>query len=145
MRRIRDCLNPQLIKICENAMVIEALQLKISHYLPSDLHAHCRVASLNHGCLILIAPDAHWATLLRFAIPKLRDQLRQEAGFYQLSSIKIHLEVPVTLKKPALKAPICISQKARETMQTHQKMCHYPPLQKALEDLISHTNTRSVL
>ncbi|WP_019215256.1 DUF721 domain-containing protein [Legionella tunisiensis] len=91
MRPINRCLNPQLLAICQRAIQLDELNSKLKLYLTPPLSEHCQVGSFNKGCLMLTVTNAAWATELRYSLPVLRDKLRQEAGIYQLTSIKIHI------------------------------------------------------
>ena len=137
MRSIRDCLNPQLASICEQAILIEELNLKVTRFLPDELRAHCHVASFSRGCLLIIVAQATWATPLRFLLPQLRDQLRQEAGLYQLASIKIQLQTDPVLSQAVKTETPSVATPTPDHRADHQKKCHYPPLQQALEKLMT--------
>jgi hypothetical protein len=137
MRRISQCLNTRLVDICQRTMQLEELNLKLSHYLPLSLKNHCHAGSFSKGCLTIVANDAAWGSQLRYALPELRDDLRAKAGFYQLSSIKISIMTNDThlFKKRAIKKAPHLSQKARHTIQSIGKQCHYLPLKNALLQL----------
>lgn len=89
MHHIRDCFNKKFSKICKQAQNLNELTAIVKHYLPEFLHLHCRVTSFQNGCLILVTSNAAWASQLRYVLPDLRDQLRAEEKWYQLTSIKI--------------------------------------------------------
>ena len=91
MRHISQCLNTQLLDICQHSMLLETLSIKVSAYLPEALVPHCNVASFDKGCLFLAVTDAIWMAQLRYIIPELRNKLRTQAKIFQLSSIKIIL------------------------------------------------------
>lgn len=135
MRRINRCLNKQLRDICQRAVQMDEMQLKVNHYLPESLRAHCRVGSFHKGCLVVVVATADWATELRYSLPALRDDLRQKAGVYQLISIKIQIaEDPAKTAtkpvKPARKA--VLSQSAKEALRNAEALCNYEPLKAAL-------------
>ena len=136
MKSIKNCLNKQLTDICQHSQRLEELSKQIKSLLPADLANSCQVSSFNKGCLTLSTTDANWASQLRYAVPELRDQLRKEAGMYQLSSIKIALTEPLmdyssTVKKPRHK----LSEKAKASIISESEHCSYLPLKKALLDL----------
>ncbi len=138
MRRINRCLNTRLIDICKRTVQIEALNSKLTEYLPKTLQPHCHVGSFNHGCLVIIVSDPVWASELRYSIPALRDTLRKEAGIYQLSSIKLMVAaVESSCTKKHLKSPI-LSTKAREAILSGKEQCNYQPLRDALQQLASN-------
>lgn len=134
MRSIRRCLNKQLTDICQHSMQLEELDCKIAKLLPPNLAPECRVGSFNKGCLVLTTTNAAWASQLRYALPELRDNLRKEAGMYQLSSIKITVIEPINqYDKPASHIiPHTLSDKAKATIISESQQCSYQPLKKAL-------------
>lgn len=81
-KKIAECLNPSLSQLCQHAMILESLTLRIAPYLPPNCQNHCRVIAFQRGCLILQIQDATLATTLRYALPELRDRLRHEAQLY---------------------------------------------------------------
>ena len=92
MRKISHCLNPALTSICKRAIELESLTVMIQAYLPEHCRGACSVGSFNKGCLTLVLNDPKWASELRYRLPELRDQLRQNQGLYQLGSIKLGIQ-----------------------------------------------------
>ena len=136
MRPINRCLNPQLLEICQRAIQLDELNSKLKHYLTPPLSEHCQVGSFNKGCLLLTVSNAAWATELRYSLPVLRDQLRKEAGLYQLTSIKIHIAEICQQTSPAPKSQKkTLSTSARHFIKEAGEHCNYPPLQNALYKL----------
>ncbi|TAL64274.1 MAG: DUF721 domain-containing protein [Legionella sp.] len=133
MRSISRCLNKQLAEICERSVQLEELSDKITHLLPPNLAAMCKVGSFAKGCLVLTTTDAVWASQLRYAIPELRDKLRSEAGMYQLSSIKINvIEPTIDYNKTKTTSGPSLTTKAKETIIRESQQCSYEPLKEAL-------------
>lgn len=135
MRPINSCLNNQLLRICEQARVLENLTSTLKRYLPVDLVSHCQVVSFNKGQLVLGVDDAVWATPLRYHLPILRDTLRTEVGLYQLISTKVivldSVSKPVTQKRKR----IGLSCKAYQVIRSAADLCSYQPLKEALKHL----------
>jgi len=134
MRRINRCLNKQLLTICQQAVQLDDLNLKLSKYLPAQIREHCKIGSFTKGALLIITDDPVWATELRYCIPALRDTLRKEAGLYQLISIKIEVaanQVSIATKQPAA-AIKPLSTVARNTLLNAGETCTFPPLKEAL-------------
>lgn len=139
MRPINQCLNKQLASICEQSMKLSELNDKLHVFLSSSLRDHCHVGSFNRGCLVLTTPDPVWATPLRYEIPNLRDQLRKEAGLYQLISIQIKITEPQATVHSAKKTKSRpLSVQARQTIQQAGANCQYVPLKEALYRLAKH-------
>ena len=135
MRRINRCLNTRLLDICQRTVQLEGLHATLLQYLPDTLKEHCRVGSFNNGCLVLSIEDAARATELRYHLPELRDKLRQQAGIYQLTSIKIAIITAERETTHLTKKTKPLSSAARETITQGGDRCHYLPLKEALHRL----------
>jgi len=137
MRQINQCLNKQLHDICRRTVQLDDLTLKITRYLNSPLRDHCKAASFNRGCLVITTTNA-WATELRYELPHLRDQLRKNAGIYQLTSIQINVfdanaeNNAEKIRKPSL----TLSENARKVILQAKATCKYLPLKEALSHLV---------
>jgi hypothetical protein len=144
MKPIKYCLNKQLTDICHQSIQLEVLSLKVNQLLPDELAAHCEVGSFSKGCLSLTAPNAAWATQLRYAIPELRDQLRKISGLYQLSSITVTVAEQRTQVRPKKVNPSKreLSDEAKKTILQESQNCVYQPLKKALLSLAEGENSR---
>ncbi len=135
MRRINRCLNNQLLRICEQARVLENLTSTLKHYIPISLVNHCQVVSFNKGQLILGVENAAWATQLRYHLPSLRDTLRTEAGLYQLISVKVIVLDSVSKPQILQRKKIRISDNASDHIRATAELCTYQPLKAALNRL----------
>ena len=134
MRRITHCLNKQLLTLCQHAVAIDDLNVKLNTYLPASLQDKCRIGSFNKGCLVIVTKWPAIMTELRYCLPELRDRLRKEAGLYQLMSIKSQL---IADEYPALKHTTQVSRpelspKARAAVQHAGELCSYQPLKDML-------------
>lgn len=133
MRKITQCLNKQLLTLCERSVQLEELSNKIMRFLPADLAKECLVGSFSKGCLVLTTTDAAWASQLRYAIPELRDKLRKEAGMYQLSSVTVMvIDSVISYKETRKETKSVLSDKAKATIIKESARCTYQPLQNAL-------------
>ena len=143
MKSIRQCLNKRLIELCESAMQLEELSLKVARLLPTELANQCQVGSFNKGCLVLITHDASWASQLRYAIPELRDKLRKNERLYQLSSIKIVVTPPTIndYKRAKSTSAPKLTIKAQKTLLQESEQCSYQPLKRALLNLAQITTS----
>lgn len=142
MKPIKDCLNPQLIKICQHTKQLETLNETLKRYLSSPLVDHCQVGHFAQGCLVITTTSSSWATELRYSLPNLRDKLRKEAGLYQLASIKIQIIEQTTQPTTPAKSrnKVTLSAAAREIIENAAAQSTYPPLQDALYKLSQTTN-----
>lgn len=133
MKSIKYCLNDQLANLCQRAVQLEELNQKINKLLPDELASYCSVSSFNKSCLTLTTTNASWAAQLRYAIPELRDRLRQPDMYPQLSSIKVTIEIPTALAHQTKKKhPNKLTAETRETILNESQHCSYEPLRKAL-------------
>ncbi|MDP1602189.1 MAG: DUF721 domain-containing protein [Legionella sp.] len=138
MRRINRCLNKQLVDICQQAVELDDLNLKLDHYLPETLHGKCNVGSFNKGCLVIVTANPAWATELRYYLPTLRDILRKDAGLYRLISIKVQIlaeQYPENPGKLAKSSMPELSSSARNSVRNAGELCSYLPLRDALLNL----------
>lgn len=144
MRPINRCLNNQLLEICQRAVKLDSIDSKLKQYLPVHLAEYCQAGSFNKGCLTITTTSAAWATELRYSLPVLRDQLRKEAGLYQLTSIKISIvdaQIQTCSTKPTNK--ITLSFEARHAIRTAGEQCDYLPLKEALIQLAEGCKNKS--
>ncbi|KTC99298.1 hypothetical protein Lgee_1236 [Legionella geestiana] len=135
MRPLLDCLNPLLRDLFQRADALKAQNAMLQRHLPESLRGHCRVASLHRGVMTLITDNATWATPLRYALPSLRDALRQHEKLYQLTSIQIRVEEPQPVSNVTKKMPSGLPEPAREALQSIAADCTHAPLRSALRRL----------
>lgn len=144
MRRINRCLNKQLLNLCQHAVQLDDLNLKLNQLLPQTLREHCRVGNFNKGCLLIVISKPALATELRYFIPTLRDTLRTEAGLYQLTSIKIQIiadQYPQNTSGSSSNLPKPeLSSSARTAVHNAGELCSYPPLKDVLFRLANNNN-----
>lgn len=67
---------------------IEALNAALKPLLPETFREGCRVENIEQGCVILAVKNASIVTLLRYELPQLLNQLRQDPRWAGLASIK---------------------------------------------------------
>lgn len=144
MQRINQCLNTKLTEIYKHALAIEKVNEVIIHYLPENLQEHFSVGSFSNGYLVLITTDPVWASQLRYHLPDLRDTLRQDAGLYQLASIKVNVTADAILPtfEKTLPRVLPLSTKARDTILAGSEQCNYDPLKAALRQLAENIGQR---
>ena len=65
------------------------MNTKLQAYLPLSLFQRVFIVNFTQGCLTLGVHDAAWLAELRYELPRLRDILRREAGWYGLGSIQL--------------------------------------------------------
>ena len=92
MRHVRDCLNAPFKELYTRSQQTEQLTHALKKHLPDLLQDHCQVISYQRGCLRIATSNASFATQLRYLLPELRDQLRQQEAWRQLGSIDLIIE-----------------------------------------------------
>ncbi|NVJ65601.1 MAG: DUF721 domain-containing protein [Gammaproteobacteria bacterium] len=82
--------NPEgeLKALLEKANRLNSVAQTIEGYLPAELQAHCKVASVENNVLTLITDSAVWLNRLRYFSSELMSQLRAHE-FPSLISIDI--------------------------------------------------------
>ena len=137
MRPLRQCVNPQLIKICRKSMQMDSLNQIVRNYLPSNLQDHCRLCSYEKGLLTFVTNDAVFASELRFCLSDIRDKLRKEAGFFQLIATKIIIEAKGEyVKQTETEKTLSLSEASKFKLKEISERCNFPPLKSVLEKII---------
>ena len=135
MRPLLDCLNPLLRDLFQRADALSSQNAMVQRQLPENLREHCKVASLHRGVLTLVTDNAIWATPLRYALPALRDALRQHEKLYQFTSIQVRVEVPATAAVAVEKTPAGLPAPARDALNSIAADCEHDSLRSALRRL----------
>ena len=135
MRRIYQCLNSTTTVLCQQTLLLEALQEKVAQFLPLHLQTGCCVAQFSKGQLVLSLENPIHSTELRYLLPALRDRLRTEGRLYQLSGIKIKLQAEPSIaltstKKIATKRKLSIT--SQQCLDQAALLCDYTPLKNIL-------------
>lgn len=136
MRKISECLSPQLAKICLHSFQLSKLGEAVSDFLPEHLRSHVSAASFQKGQLLLCVSDGAWATELRFMLPSLRDYLRKEHQLYQLTGIKIKVShSPVDAHRSKPKRTSRMSADAKNAISDYAEGMQDGALKDALKHL----------
>lgn len=123
MPHISKCFNRSIVQIKEQVDKLQDIQRVIINYIPKDMQNICKISSFHNGCLVLTVEDSIWASQIRFLIPEIRDNLRKNHNFYELSSIKIMINRET------------IRSNATKTNQSNQTLS---PWKKILESLTTN-------
>lgn len=70
---------------------IEAINQSLPKLLGSGLSQHCHVINLRKNILVLAVDSPAWANKLRFQLPTLLDQFREQ-GFINLVNIEMIIQ-----------------------------------------------------
>lgn len=90
-------------RLLKRGSLLMQLQHLLSGFMDPALAANFQVAATRENSLILVAPSASWATLLRMQVPNLLGSLHQ-AGYTEIESIKVRVA-------PLVEQPARIRQK----------------------------------
>ena len=101
---------------------------RLADCLPGGLAAHCRLADLDDGRLVVAADSSAWATRLRYHTA----ELRQKLGVETCRVIVMPVSAPVARGRPPL-API--SERAAGVLESTAQSVADPALAAALRRL----------
>ena len=127
------------------ALFREAERLNhLQHLLETQLEpaarAHCKVASWQSGCLVLVVSDGQWATRLRYQQRRLQRQLVAFEEFANLTKILFKVQPSI----PQRRGPghvLRLSKQAADDIRASAEHISDPRLRAALERLASHAST----
>lgn len=77
---------PQLMA---RARELQRLEKVVLDRLPQALQAHCRMANLREGTLVLQADSPVWGARLRYSVPNLLRELSRTGGMPRVKRIEI--------------------------------------------------------
>lgn len=130
----------EFVKKSEQLIQLNRTVLKL---MEPGLAPYCRVQSFSHNILILSTPSPMWGHKLRFKVPDLIENLRQDPRFSALRTIQVKIipeENPHLSTKPPLPAPK-LTQESAALIQLMAKEIGFPGLQKSLLRLsMRHNN-----
>lgn len=135
MRKINACLNHNLAKICSISHQMDKVQAMVQEILPQHLRAHVHVGHLYLGQLLLVCDDVSWMTELNYMLPQLRDRLREEYHFYQLSGIRVKAAMPGQNRQRKSTLPPTMSAVARQGIMESASVINDVAIQTALKNL----------
>ena len=114
-------------------------QARLRQCLDPRLAPHVSVANFRDNTLILACDSAAWATELRYQIPGLLQQLKQDPQFLGLKKIEHYVE-PRKIQPPstARGGPQKISREAADSLRSIAKGETHQKLKQALLNLADH-------
>lgn len=131
MRQINQCINQQLSTVLSAALKLENYEQQLLKFLPHSLKSCCKLVSYKQGRMMIGIDNPALAAELRFFLPKLRDILRSDAGFYQLAMIESMVLQRVIPSNPLPKKRPYLSDSARQEILKAVDLTEYEPLKKA--------------
>jgi len=127
--------SPHLCEMIKKVNQLSNLNRLIQKKLSPHLAQHCRLANFRQNTLILSAATPATGHLLRFAVPDLLTQLRQDKEWCHLAGIQVEVRPPLTLTIP--QTPLShpqpeLSAESATTIKTAAFSIENAELQKAL-------------
>ncbi|NQY27138.1 MAG: DUF721 domain-containing protein [Piscirickettsiaceae bacterium] len=131
--------NSALHQLSQRSQHLEQLNYLLKQALPSQFSAHCRLANMNNGTLIIHTDNASYASLIRFQAPVIIKTLSTEL------KIEIaHLDVKVRpIHTPLQSQPthnITLPSSAARALQQTAGSLEDGPLKDSLEKLSKRFN-----
>ena len=127
------------------ALFREAERLnRLQHLLETQLEpaarVHCKVASWQSGCLVLVVSDGQWATRLRYQQRRLQRQLVAFEEFANLTKILFKVQPSIPQRRGSGHV-LRLSKQAADDIRASAEHISDPRLRAALERLASHAST----
>lgn len=116
------------------AQRLDRLQALVELQLEPAAREHCRVASWQSGCLLLLASNGHWATRLHYQQRRLQRALQQLPEFAELQKIQVKVRPPNT-QVAYQSQTVELSQTAADSLRHAAEGIGDPKLRAALERL----------
>ncbi|MEQ8659863.1 MAG: DUF721 domain-containing protein [Gammaproteobacteria bacterium] len=92
----------QLKQLTAQAERLATLNRLYGRDLPPQLRAHCRLAAVRDGCLLVHADSAAWATQLRYRAPELVASLPDEPEFAGVRTLRVQTRAPDYMPAPVV-------------------------------------------
>lgn len=115
------------------------LQALVETQLEPAAREHCRVASWQAGCLVLIISDGQWATRLRYQQKRLQRQLLAFEEFANLTKILFKVQPPAVQRRGTGRT-LSISSEAAAGIRASAEDISDPRLRGALQRLAAHAD-----
>ena len=131
-RPLQRLLDGSLQEIAERARLLDRLTAEVRRLLP-EAGAHCQVANLRGGELIVQVDSPAWATRLRYQGKALVGQL-QRRGFPELKTVRVRV-APQGGPKPAPARRARLSSSSGELLRQTAAAVDNEALRAALERL----------
>ena len=101
-------------RLLKRGSFLMQLQHLLSGFMDPALAANYQVATTRDNTLVLVAPSASWATLLRMQVPNLLRSLHQ-AGYTEIKSIEVRV-APLVEKPEKIRQKRPLSPAARQAL-----------------------------
>jgi len=101
---------------------LSQLNTKLPLLLPNPLAQHCTVANLRHSVLILYVDSASWGLQLRYLIPELLTQLRNQQASAHIGSIEYKIRPTEQAANPTQQAQPYLSKENKTLLAELQQL-----------------------
>ncbi len=121
--RVADVLSnhgSSLGRLLKRGSFLMQLQHLLSGFMDPALAANFQVATTRDKTLLLVAPSASWATLLRMQVPNLLGSLHQ-AGYTEIESIEVRV-APLVEQPEKIRQKRPLSPAARQALDAMSHM-----------------------
>jgi len=133
--------SPHLCEMIKKVNQLSNLNRLIQQKLDPSLAQQCRLANYRQNTLILSAATPAVGHLLRFVVPDLLMQLRQEVEWCHLAAIQVEVRPPLIIDLPVPEAHLAPVLSANSAAQIKEAACSidHASLKKALLRLSDRT------
>jgi len=126
--------NSVLRHLSQRSKKLEHLNYLLKQALPSQFSAHCRLANLNNGMLIIHTDNASLASLIRFQSPVIIKTLSTELDM-SITHIDVKVRPLFSPQREQASRTIYLSSSAANTLQQTAQSMVDSPLKNSLEKL----------
>lgn len=131
--------NAALNNLMQRAKLLEKLNLEFQRHLPAQFSAHCRLANIDNGTIIVHVDNASYASLLRFQSPNLCQTLASELKL-NIQSMKVKVR-PIHHANPAsMTNSLALPKSAASILQQTAASIDDGSLKSALEKLAKRSD-----
>ncbi len=124
-----------LRQLTEKARKLAELGTTLRAALPPAIAPHVRLATVTDGCLVLQAASPVWAAQLRFKTPEILANLRRNAAFADVRSIRIRNDLGAVEPTTSPVRPLRMSRDSAAALRAQADTIADPALRAALERL----------
>lgn len=123
-----------LKKLMQRTKLLEHLNHLLQSNLPAQFSAHCRLANIKNGTLIIHTDNASYASLIRFQAPQLCKTLSTELEM-TITGMDIKVRPLHHISQNEVANSLTLSQPSASLLQQTADCIEEGPLKAALEKL----------
>jgi len=126
-----------LQRITQRCQVLKQIDTILHQTIPHPLSEHCHIANLRHTTLIMHADSALWASQLRYLLPNLMEQWRNERHLPEIQKVDIKVRFTHQPARHYTHHP-SLSEKSESLLRDTAEQVTHPELKSALLKLAQH-------